>query len=84
MAEVTEKPYPFPVLTLLRLFFTLVVLVVLALAAAFFYLRGSLPRDEGQIRLGGLEKPVEVVRDLYGVPHITCLLYTSPSPRDTR
>ena len=58
-------------LTLLRLFFTLVVLVVLALAAAFFYLRGSLPREEGQIRLGGLQKPVEVVRDVYGVPHIS-------------
>ena len=58
-------------LTILRLLFALVVLVMLALAAAYFYLRGSLPREEGQIRLGGLEKPVEVVRDVYGVPHIS-------------
>ena len=71
MAEITGKPYPFPVLTFLRHFFTLVILVMLALAAAFFYLRGSLPREEGEIRLAGLLNPVEVVRDAYGVPHIS-------------
>jgi len=71
LAEITGKPYPFPVLTFLRHFFTLVILVMLALAAAFFYLRGSLPREEGEIRLAGLLNPVEVVRDAYGVPHIS-------------
>jgi len=58
------------VLTLLRVAFALVVLAVVALAAAYFYLLQSLPRVEGEIRLGGLERPVEVVRDDYGVPHI--------------
>lgn len=57
--------------TILRVLFALVVLALLALAAAFFYLRQSLPREEGQLRVQGLEKPVEVVRDVYGVPHIS-------------
>ena len=48
----------------------LVVLGVLALGAAYFYLLRSLPKDEGEIRLVGLQKPVEVLRDAYGIPHI--------------
>jgi len=58
-------------LTILRVLFALVVLALLSLAAAFFYVRQSLPREEGQLRVRGLEKPVEVVRDVYGVPHIS-------------
>jgi penicillin amidase len=46
------------------------VLAVVALAGAYFYLQQSLPKEEGEIRLGGLEKPVEVLRDAYGIPHI--------------
>jgi penicillin G amidase len=48
----------------------LVVLGVLAVGAAYFYLLRSLPKEEGEIRLAGLEKPVEVLRDAYGIPHI--------------
>jgi len=51
--------------------FALVVLAVLAVASAYFYLLRSLPKEEGEIRLGGLEKRVEVVRDSYGIPHIS-------------
>ncbi len=58
-------------LTLLRLAFALAGLAVLAVAAAYFYLLRSLPQEEGEIRLGGLEKRVEVVRDNYGIPHIS-------------
>jgi penicillin amidase len=51
--------------------FALLVLVVLGVAGGYFHLRQSLPQDEGEVRLPGLAKPVEVLRDAYGVPHIT-------------
>jgi penicillin G amidase len=57
--------------TLLRLAFAAVVLAALAIAAAYFHLRQSLPQDEGEIRLAGISQPVEVLRDAYGVPHIS-------------
>ncbi len=43
-----------------------------AIAAAGFYLwlRGTLPTVDGSIRLGGLEAPIEIVRDRNGVPHV--------------
>lgn len=56
--------------TLTRLAFAFLVVVVLAAAAGFFHLRRSLPQEEGTLRLAGLAKPVEVLRDAYGVPHI--------------
>ena len=56
--------------TLLRLILATVVLAALVLAGAYFYLQRSLPKEDGEIRLGGLEKPVEVLRDAYGIPHI--------------
>jgi len=40
------------------------------MAGAFLYLRQSLPKTEGEIRLAGLAAPVEVLRDRYGIPHI--------------
>jgi penicillin amidase len=55
---------------LLRLVLALVILAALALAGAYLYLQRSLPQEEGEIRLGGLGKPVEVLRDAYGIPHI--------------
>ncbi len=70
MAEFPGKTYPFPVLTLLRLAFALALLAVLAVAGAYFTLLRSLPKDEGELRLGGLERPVEVARDSFGIPHI--------------
>ncbi len=57
--------------TLLRLFFALVVLALVAVAAAYFYLLQSLPREEGEIRLSELGRPVEVLRDSFGIPHIS-------------
>ncbi len=56
---------------LFRLVFALVVLVAVAIGAAYLYLHRSLPQEEGEIRLAGLGKQVEVLRDRYGVPHIT-------------
>ena len=45
-------------------------LLVILSAGAYLYLRQSLPRTEGEIRLSGLGGPVEVLRDRYGIPHI--------------
>jgi penicillin amidase len=40
-------------------------------AAALAYLyRRPLPKTEGTIRLSGLHRPVQVIRDRWGVPHI--------------
>jgi penicillin amidase len=56
---------------LFRVGFAALVLVVVAAAGGYFHLRRSLPVEEGEIRLAGLAKPVEVLRDAYGVPHIS-------------
>ncbi len=52
-------------------------LLCLALAAAYAYLRQSLPKTEGEVRLPGLAAPAQVLRDRYGIPHIF-----AASPRD--
>ena len=50
--------------------FGLLVVLLLALLGAFFYLRTSLPKVSGTLSLPGLSAPVEVVRDENAVPHI--------------
>ena len=45
-------------------------LAAVAVAGAFFWLRGSLPEIDGVRALPGLAAPVEVIRDEHGVPHI--------------
>jgi penicillin amidase len=55
---------------LFRLAFAAVVIALLAIASAYFYLRQSLPQEEGEIRAQGLRESIEVLRDAYGVPHI--------------
>ena len=58
----------------IRAFLTLsliaLVLVGTIAAAAYFYVRLSLPRVSGEVALAGLEAPVEVLRDAHGIPHI--------------
>jgi penicillin amidase len=48
----------------------LTALLAALLAGAYLYLRQSLPKTEGEIRLAGISAPVEVLRDRYGIPHI--------------
>jgi len=55
---------------LLRLVLALVLFAALVLAGAYFHLLRSLPTEEGELRLAGLAKPVDVLRDAYGIPHI--------------
>ncbi len=48
-------------------------LALLALAVAgagYAYLRTGLPQTEGTLRIAGLEAPVEIVRDGFGIPHV--------------
>ncbi len=47
-------------------------LIVLLALGGYAYLRTGLPQTDGTIRLGdaGLDGPVEIRRDRYGVPHI--------------
>ncbi len=47
---------------------SLVVLLVLLVAAGFVALRGSLPRLDGSVALAGLSAPVHISRDARGVP----------------
>ncbi len=54
----------------LRSIGALILLLALALAAAYGYVWRSLPQVEGQVRLASLKAPVDVVRDAYGIPHI--------------
>ena len=48
----------------------LALLTALALAAAYVYLRQSLPQLEGELPVPALKSPLDVVRDAYGIPHI--------------
>ncbi len=47
-----------------------VLLVVVIVVGAFFWLRQSVPELTARYELAGLEKPVSIVRDKNGVPHI--------------
>lgn len=53
-----------------RFFGLLVLLLVAALAAAFFYAQRSLPQLDGRLQLAGLGAPVMVHRDASDVTHI--------------
>jgi penicillin amidase len=46
------------------------VLVVVAAGAWFWFTRQAHPKTEGTLRVAGLQQPVEVIRDAYGVAHI--------------
>jgi penicillin amidase len=55
---------------LLRLAFAALIVAAVLAAATYFHLRRSLPQESGEARLAGLGRPVEVLRDRFGVPHI--------------
>jgi len=58
----------------MRWAFRIVVVLGLAIAliaaGGYGWLRQSLPRTEGEIRLKGLRAPVEILRDAWAIPHI--------------
>jgi len=55
---------------LLRILAALVLLIVLAGAGLYFYLRQSLPQTSGQLVVSGVAGPVDIVRDADAIPHI--------------
>ena len=55
---------------LLRFGAWLAALLALLLAAGYLYLRQSLPKTAGELRLAGLAQGVDVLRDRYGIPHV--------------
>jgi penicillin G amidase len=57
-------------LRLVRGLFFLVVLLILAVLGAYFYLRMSLPKMSGSLTVPGLQDSVEITRDKNAVPHI--------------
>src|SRR5262245_9930868 len=47
------------------------VIAVAGIASWFYFLaRSSLPQVDGTLRVSGISRPVTVIRDGYGVPHI--------------
>ena len=54
----------------LRIFSVLILVILLAAAAGYAWLRQSLPQLDGSVTLSGLKAQVEIVRDRHGVPHI--------------
>src|SRR5438067_13262384 len=48
----------------------LAVIVVLACAATYGYLRQSLPTMRGTVSVAGLSAPIDIVRDADAIPHI--------------
>lgn len=55
---------------LVRIPLILVLVVMLAAGVAMLWLRSSLPQTEGTVEIPGLESPVTITRDQWGVPHI--------------
>jgi len=53
-----------------RILLLVLVLTFVGVGAAYVYLRQSLPQTSGTVTLQGLAKPVEIVRDREGIPHI--------------
>ena len=48
----------------------ILVLVGLIIGAYYYFVKLPLPMTDGEMRLSGLQAPVEVMRDAWGVPHI--------------
>src|SRR3982074_1427217 len=55
---------------LLKTIAVIVVLVAVAAAGGYHYLRRSLPQIDGSVTVAGLSAPVEIVRDADAIPHI--------------
>ncbi|MDA0225714.1 MAG: penicillin acylase family protein [Proteobacteria bacterium] len=54
----------------IRILLVLALAIALIAAGGYGWLRQSLPRTEGEIRLAGLRAPVEILRDAWAIPHI--------------
>ena len=80
------------------LFFGILSLLVIGTIVFGALIKNSLPKDNGELATSKISEKVLIYKDSWGIPHIeaqnkhdaifaygyTCLLYTSPSPRDNR
>ncbi len=55
---------------LLGIGFTILVVLIVSVLIGFMLVRKSFPKTSGSITLPLLQRPVEILRDEYGVPHI--------------
>ncbi|CAN5531938.1 penicillin acylase family protein [soil metagenome] len=53
-----------------KTFTFILVLVLVTILGVLIYLTSQKPQYSGQVQLKGLQKPVEILYDFYGVPHI--------------
>lgn len=53
-----------------RILLGVIALVILIVAAVYLYLLSTKPIYSGELTLAGLQQPVEILYDEYGVPHI--------------
>jgi penicillin amidase len=55
---------------LVRILSALICLAIVAILSLWIYLRSTVPDWSGKIEIGSLIKPVGIIRDNYGIPHI--------------
>src|SRR5207245_3288520 len=55
---------------LLKTIAAVVVLIAIAAAAAYVYLRRSLPQIAGTATVAGISAPIDIIRDADAIPHI--------------
>jgi penicillin amidase len=48
----------------------LIGLIIVTLVGGYAYLRSTLPDYNGELTVSGIKKPVEIIRDTFGMPHI--------------
>lgn len=55
----------------LRIFTVLICLAVIISISLWLYLRSTLPKKNGELEISNISKPVHIIRDAYGTPHIS-------------
>ena len=55
---------------ILKAIAVIALLVAIAAAGGYHYLRRSLPQMDGTTRVAGLSAPIEIIRDADAIPHI--------------
>jgi penicillin amidase len=70
LVEITGKTYSCEVRILIRVVLAALIVAAVLAAGLYLQLRRSLPQEAGAARLAALGKPVEILRDAFGVPHI--------------
>ncbi|MCW9036024.1 MAG: penicillin acylase family protein [Rhodospirillales bacterium] len=54
-----------------KIFIALLLVIVVVIGGGYLYLHSSLQEVDGTVKVTGLDGEVEILRDRYGIPHIT-------------